>query len=101
MPDAPPVYKDLVYGTVGQRLEHDKPLSTATLGYHEDPVLLKSDGLPTYHLANVVDDHSMGITHVIRASVREHPVSPTWSHLLTRLGMDVVDAKTYCNVQCF
>lgn len=29
-------------------------------------VLLKSDGLPTYHLANVVDDHLMGITHVIR-----------------------------------
>lgn len=29
-------------------------------------VLLKSDGLPTYHLANVVDDHLMGITHVLR-----------------------------------
>jgi len=29
-------------------------------------VLLKSDGMPTYHLANVVDDHLMGITHVIR-----------------------------------
>ena len=29
-------------------------------------VLLKSDGLPTYHLANVVDDHLMGITHVMR-----------------------------------
>jgi glutamyl-tRNA synthetase len=32
-----------------------------------DPVLLKSDGYPTYHLANVVDDHHMGITHVMRA----------------------------------
>jgi len=32
-----------------------------------DPVLLKSDGFPTYHLANVVDDHSMEITHVLRA----------------------------------
>jgi glutamyl-tRNA synthetase len=32
----------------------------------DDKVLLKSDGLPTYHLANVVDDHLMGITHVIR-----------------------------------
>ncbi|CCH57030.1 glutamyl-tRNA synthetase [Fibrisoma limi BUZ 3] len=32
----------------------------------DDKVLLKSDGLPTYHLANVVDDHIMGITHVIR-----------------------------------
>jgi glutamyl-tRNA synthetase len=32
----------------------------------DDKVLLKSDGMPTYHLANVVDDHLMGITHVIR-----------------------------------
>jgi glutamyl-tRNA synthetase len=31
-----------------------------------DQVILKSDGYPTYHLANVVDDHFMGITHVIR-----------------------------------
>ena len=32
----------------------------------DDKVLLKSDGLPTYHLANIVDDHLMEITHVIR-----------------------------------
>lgn len=32
----------------------------------DDKVLLKSDGFPTYHLANVVDDHLMGVTHVIR-----------------------------------
>jgi nondiscriminating glutamyl-tRNA synthetase len=32
----------------------------------DDKVLLKSDGLPTYHLANVVDDHLMEVTHVIR-----------------------------------
>jgi glutamyl-tRNA synthetase len=33
----------------------------------DDQVLFKTDGFPTYHLANVVDDHLMGITHVIRA----------------------------------
>ncbi|MEW6336904.1 MAG: glutamate--tRNA ligase [Acidobacteriota bacterium] len=33
----------------------------------DDQVLIKSDGFPTYHLANVVDDHLMGITHVVRA----------------------------------
>ena len=33
----------------------------------DDQVLIKSDGFPTYHLANVVDDRLMGITHVIRA----------------------------------
>lgn len=36
---------------------------TSTL---DDKVLMKSDGMPTYHLANIVDDHLMGITHVIR-----------------------------------
>ena len=32
----------------------------------DDKVLMKSDGMPTYHLANIVDDHLMNITHVIR-----------------------------------
>ena len=35
-------------------------------GMVDAQVLLKSDGMPTYHLANVVDDHLMGITHVLR-----------------------------------
>ena len=42
-------------------------------------VLMKSDGLPTYHLANVVDDHLMGITHVFRG---EEWVSSAPKHLL-------------------
>lgn len=45
----------------------------------DDQVLLKSDGFPTYHLANVVDDYLMGITHVIRA---EEWLSSTPKHLL-------------------
>ncbi|KAK1820672.1 Glutamate--tRNA ligase mitochondrial [Friedmanniomyces endolithicus] len=64
-------YRDLVYGKI-------IPLrrSTAT-GASEDPdsavdaadtILLKSDGTPTYHFANVVDDHLMNITHVIRGT---------------------------------
>ncbi|KAI0802992.1 glutamyl-tRNA synthetase [Irpex lacteus] len=47
---------DLVFGTL-----RDAHASLPT-----DPVLLKSDLFPTYHLASVVDDHEMGITHVIR-----------------------------------
>ena len=35
-------------------------------GMVDAQILLKSDGMPTYHLANVVDDHLMGITHVLR-----------------------------------
>lgn len=45
----------------------------------DDQVLLKSDGFPTYHLANVVDDHLMGITDVIRA---EEWISSTPKHVL-------------------
>ncbi|APD06794.1 glutamate--tRNA(Gln) ligase [Flavobacteriaceae bacterium UJ101] len=47
--------KDLVRGTI--------KVNTSTL---DDKVLFKSDGLPTYHFANIVDDHLMEITHVIR-----------------------------------
>ena len=44
----------------------------------DDQVLIKSDGYPTYHLANVVDDHLMGITHVIRG---EEWISSVPKHL--------------------
>lgn len=47
--------KDIIRGEV--------KVNTSTL---DDKVLFKSDGLPTYHLANIVDDHLMEITHVIR-----------------------------------
>jgi glutamyl-tRNA synthetase len=45
----------------------------------DDQVLVKADGFPTYHLANVVDDHDMGITHVVRG---EEWISSTPKHLL-------------------
>ena len=45
----------------------------------DDQVLLKSDGLPTYHLANVVDDHHMEISHVIRG---EEWLPSTPKHIL-------------------
>ena len=45
----------------------------------DDQVLVKSDGMPTYHLANVVDDHAMGITHVIRG---EEWLSSVPKHIL-------------------
>jgi len=60
----------------------------------DDQVLMKTDGFPTYHLANVVDDHEMKITHVIRAeewlvSTPKHEALynafgwqiPTWVHM--------------------
>ena len=51
------VVKDLVYGDV-------RVLNKVL----EDQILLKSDGYPTYNFANVIDDHLMGITHVIRGN---------------------------------
>ena len=45
----------------------------------DDQVIVKADGLPTYHLANVVDDHEMGISHVVRG---EEWISSTPKHLL-------------------
>jgi len=51
----------------------------------EDLVLLKSDGFPTYHLANIVDDHAMEVTHVLRA---EEWISSTPCHVLLYGAMD-------------
>ena len=51
------VYNDLVYGEI--KVEN-KLL--------EDQILLKSDGFPTYNFANVIDDHFMGITHIVRGN---------------------------------
>lgn len=60
-----PFFHDLVYGLVKQKA---RPMSNDS---YDDPILLKSDGFPTYHFANVVDDHLMQITDVIRGSVRK------------------------------
>jgi glutamyl-tRNA synthetase len=61
-------FNDVIWGEVA--FEH------STI---DDFVLLKSDGYPTYHLANIVDDHDMGISHVLRA---EEWLSSTPRHLL-------------------
>ncbi|RDA94514.1 hypothetical protein CP533_2697 [Ophiocordyceps camponoti-saundersi (nom. inval.)] len=87
-----PRFRDAVYGLIQKKSDE------------EDFVILKSDGFPTYHLANVVDDHLMGITHVIRGeewiiSTPKHIAlylafgwqPPTFAHL--GLLVDVDGAK--------
>lgn len=59
-----------------------------------DPVLLKSDGFPTYHLANVIDDHLMGITHIMRAQ-EWIPSGPLHVLLYEAFGWEV---PTYCHL---
>ncbi|KAL5005012.1 hypothetical protein ScPMuIL_018468 [Solemya velum] len=49
-------WEDLVYG----------PININITDVEGDPILMKTDGYPTYHFANVVDDHHMGVTHVLR-----------------------------------
>ncbi len=83
-------FSDLIWGEV--------VVENSTL---DDFVLLKSDGYPTYHLANVVDDHAMAISHVLRAeewlpSVPRHKLlyqalgyeMPQLAHLPMILGSD-------------
>ena len=50
-------YDDLVYGHIAVPYKD-----------MDDMILIKSDGMPTYNFANVVDDHSMGITHIMRGN---------------------------------
>jgi len=67
------VVHDIIYG--------DVTFNNSTV---EDLVLMKSDGYPTYHLANIVDDHDMQITHVLRG---EEWMSSTPCHIMLHNAM--------------
>ena len=54
----------------------------------DDMILIKSDGYPTYNFANVVDDHLMGITHVVRGN-EYLSSSPKYNRLYAAFGWDV------------
>ena len=70
-------FRDEIYGDI-----------TAPNADLDDQVLIKRDGLPTYNFANVVDDHLMGITHVVRGS--EYLSSaPKYNLLYEGLGWDI------------
>ncbi len=70
-------FSDAVFG--------DITVENSTL---DDQVLLKSDGLPTYNFANVIDDHLMGITHVVRGS-EYLSSSPKYNLLYEAFGWEV------------
>ena len=70
-------YNDLVYGSIS--------FPNADL---DDQILIKTDGYPTYNFANVIDDHTMGITHVVRGS--EYLSStPKYNLLYEAFGWDI------------
>ncbi len=75
--DGTTTFHDEVYG--------DITVENATL---DDQILIKTDGMPTYNFANVVDDHTMGITHVVRGN--EYLSStPKYNLLYKAFGWDV------------
>lgn len=81
--DGQTTFKDEVYGEI--TVENDEM---------EDQILIKSDGLPTYNFANVIDDHLMNITHVIRGS--EYLSStPKYNLLYNAFGWEI---PTYIHV---
>lgn len=70
-------FEDMVYGTI-----------TIENSMLEDQILIKSDGLPTYNFANVIDDHLMQITHVVRGS--EYLTStPKYNLLYQAFGWEI------------
>ncbi|WP_312721369.1 glutamate--tRNA ligase [Mobilicoccus sp.] len=75
--DVPLEFDDLIRGT----LKAPRP---------DDQVIRKADGFPTYHLAVVVDDHEMGITHVVRG---EEWISSTPKHLLLYRWLGLPEPK--------
>ena len=70
-------FEDEIYG--------DITVDTAEL---DDMILIKSDGYPTYNFANVVDDHLMGITHVVRGN-EYLSSSPKYNRLYEAFGWEV------------
>lgn len=76
--------------TEGTTTFHDEIYGDITVDNSEldDMVLIKSDGFPTYNFANVVDDHLMGITHVVRG--QEYlSSSPKYNRLYEAFGWEV------------
>jgi len=74
------VFEDKLLGRIEWKNEDISP----------DPVLLKSDGFPTYHLANVVDDHLMNITQVMRAQ-EWLPSAPLHKIMYDAFGWEMPD----------
>ena len=76
--------------TTGTTTFHDELYGDITVDNKEldDMILIKSDGFPTYNFANVVDDHLMGITHVVRGN-EYISSSPKYNRLYDAFGWEV------------
>lgn len=81
--DGSTTFEDAVYGSI-----------TVENSELQDQILIKTDGYPTYNFANVVDDHTMGITHVVRGS--EYLSStPKYNLLYKAFGWEIQPMFTF------
>ena len=80
------MFKDIVHGKV--IFDHN---------VIDDQVILKNDGFPTYHFANVVDDYMMGISHVIRGEVSFDALRI--DNIIFSLGVASIDPKARDSLQ--
>jgi nondiscriminating glutamyl-tRNA synthetase len=83
VPEGSTSFKDLIHGEV--------TFKNSTL---DDQIIMKSDGFPTYHFANVVDDYTMQISHVIRG-MEWLPSTP--KHILLHKMLDI-EPPLYCHL---
>ena len=76
--------------TEGTTTFHDEIYGNITVNNEEleDLILIKSDGFPTYNFANVVDDHLMGITHVVRGN-EYLSSSPKYNRIYEAFGWEI------------
>jgi tRNA synthetases class I (E and Q), catalytic domain len=84
-----PTVNDYLHGDV----DFPVPKTPSPKQFFDDTVLLKSDGWPTYHLACVIDDHLMEISHVIRGEAFDP--NPDEANLS---GMASLDSQASCTI---
>ncbi len=77
IPEGETTFHDEIFG--------DITVDNSTL---DDQILIKTDGMPTYNFANVIDDHEMGITHVVRGN-EYLASSPKYNLLYEAFGWDI------------
>ena len=83
VPKGKTMFKDIVHGKI-----------VFENNVIDDQVILKNDGFPTYHFANVVDDHLMGISHVIRGEVSNRLILRI-DIINFNVGMASLDTEAY------
>ncbi len=83
--------------TEGTTTFHDVIYGDITVNNEEleDLILIKTDGYPTYNFANVIDDHLMGITHVVRGN--EYLSSaPKYNRIYEAFGWEIPTVTVHC-----